>query len=254
MIETVERRVLGALRWLDAVTGSPVTRPLSVDCPGVGLLRKADGLYVLMSAPGFSLYTNTFDLRDLPAAEVLPDGSRSLSGQVTDPSGYYLARSFRVALPRSGNPPGPTVTHSTFQPIELRLLPGPQAKVQAGWVELRVTTLRASGEPFPHVLVRVRGIASAKVLGRGMSDARGEALILVPDLPLFQAGEDPKEIVTSRTPARLEFLPPPAGELVVDWTLQDARLASEVAPENLRTTPLALEAGGRSALTFTVKT
>jgi len=41
--------------------------------------------------------------------------------------------------------------------------------------------------------------------------------------------------------------------LRVDWTLRDARLGSQVAPENIPTTPLALEAGGRYSLTFTVK-
>ena len=45
--ERVERRVLGALRCVDATTLMPIDEPLAVSAPGACLLRNQSGLYVI---------------------------------------------------------------------------------------------------------------------------------------------------------------------------------------------------------------
>jgi len=99
-VELVDRRVLGAVRYVDATTGVPIRRPLDVDGAGVRALRNLRGLYVLCEAPELARYADSFPSPPLnPAPESL-----LVTMTVSDPGGRFLPRRHTLLLPRDPNP------------------------------------------------------------------------------------------------------------------------------------------------------
>jgi hypothetical protein len=251
-LEHCDTRVLGAIRWVDAVTRTAITQPLAARSSTAILARNHRGLSVIRSALGLEKYRRVFVLSDLPAADVKADESVTVQGEVRDPSGAYLPRAFTVKLPRPATSDAPRPANSLFAPMDIHLLPSPQARTMAGWAQVRVTVRDSSDALYANVLVRVvAATGSAAVLGRGMSDGRGEALVIVPDLPLFQPGATPEVLVTSEIAARIEFIPPgsTSGNQPLDWTTLDALTATAA---NRPATALALKAGATYSLNFKV--
>jgi hypothetical protein len=252
MKERLERRVLGAIRWLDHVSKAVVAHSLDVRSDNAAFTRNLSGLTVITAANGLEEYGDTFDLKDLRPAAKRALGSIVVGGTVQDPSGHYLPRAFKVMLPRDPTPGSPRPADSLFAPKDLELLPTAAAKTLAGWAQVRVTVLnKATGKEFRDVLVRVVTAGNHRVLGLGMSDARGEALVVIPGLPLFGPGETAATMVTSETSARAEFIPPPPGTSPVDWTELDATAAADA---NVSNALLALKAGQTFSLNFSVTT
>jgi hypothetical protein len=221
--ERLDQRVLGAVRWVDQLTGRPIRRALAVHADGARFRRNAGDLAVLWSARRFARYTATVD-PPLPGPEpALPAPPVALTGQVSDPLEEYLPRTFTLALPRHPQAARPWPEDSVFRPVDVALLPGPRARLEAGWAEVRLTLRRADNRaPFPHVLVRAVGDlgdgAGARRLGVGMSDARGEALVVLTRLPLFQPHPVSGKMAPTEVDLTLELVAPPAGQTVVDWT------------------------------------
>src|SRR5438045_3810080 len=146
----MERRVLGAIRWLDAVTQNAITLPLEVSSETASFTRNRSGLSVITSADGLEKYIATFDLDSLPAADAKQDESIPVTGTVRDPSGRYLPRAFTVKLPRPATKTLPRPANSLFMPMDVSLLPTPRFKMLAGWAQVRVTVKTAAGDPFPN--------------------------------------------------------------------------------------------------------
>jgi hypothetical protein len=244
MIEHSDARVLGAVRWTDAVTAAPIELPLVARSDRLRFVRNLGGLSVIVGAIGLEKYSATFDLADLAPADVVANGALTFTGEVFDPTGSYLPRSFTVRLPRDASPAllppdQRRPPDSVFTPIDVALLPSPAVKVAAGWAQVRVLIRTALGAPLPNALARVVATADHSLLGCGLADARGEALVAIPGLKLFAPGATIHEVVSVETTARLEIVPPPAGA-VVDWTvLRD----TAAAPADVDPTPLALRAG-----------
>lgn len=250
--EHVDNRVVGAIRWVDSITKSTITRPLVTKSPTALLVRNLSGLSIIKTAIGLEKYHHAFALESLRPEDVKTDESVEVTGEVRDPGDSYLPRAFTIMVPRPAKPDQPLPANSLFKPVEIQLLPGRQARTMAGWTQVRVTVKNPAGELLPNVLVRVVATSgNGGVLGRGMSDKRGEALVIVPNLPLFQAGATSAVLVTSEVAARIEFIPPAAGgnASVVDWTALDALNATAA---NTGTKPLALKAGAAYSLQFTV--
>ncbi len=246
MKERDDNRILGAIRWIDGVTSAQITFPLAVSAPNAKFVRNLSGLSVISSAAGLNNYTTAFDLTALPAPQRVANQSLSFTGQVADPSGVYLPRVFTIKLPRDESPALlPPDNHrpanSLFTPQDVVLLPAPAAPMSAGFAQVRLSIADTHGVPLPNVLARVVATADNTVLGRGMSDPRGEALVAVPFLKLFAPGGTPDEVVTRETEARLELLFPPANQPIVDWTVLDA---TAVDPAHVDPVHLQLVAGG----------
>jgi hypothetical protein len=244
MKETLDRRALCAIQWRDAATLSKIDAPLTIRFPGAKWVRSLSGLTVLMSAPGLESYASMFDLSEPSSPKTPSPNSVTVQGEVSDPSGCYLPRRFDITLPRNVERSKSDEADSVFDPVSIDLLPGPCIRVPPGWTQLRVTTFqKQTGERMPHVLVRVRAKvgmpANEKVVARGMSDLRGEAVVILP-------------CVTNMTDVRLEFIPPkPPFHAVVDWKSQDATvaLASNQTPPKGKLLP-----GGTHPFTFDVTT
>jgi hypothetical protein len=217
-IEAADRRVLGALQFVDAVTGLPIAAPAQVEVRGaeiagvpvdvalhenaVRLRQNRAGLVVIFSAPFFDTYTNTVDAPATPA-QTAADPLR-LRLAVVDAGPSYLPQEFFVDLPRSLDPDAPG---AVFNPVRIGLFRAPNASMLDGWAVLRVL-VTAAGAPatrLPGVLIRVfRAPRAAEDLpiGVGMTDWRGgiigEAVVPVADIQRFRPGAGASVIETDQ--------------------------------------------------------
>lgn len=200
-VEMLDRRVLAALRFRDAVTGATVAGPLDVRAPGARWIRNRRGWWVLAQAPGLEAHTAAF--RAPPAAPAV--GSVPLAVRVADPAGRYLPRVAALALPRDPDPAKAAKPESLFQPAEIDLFPSPAAPVSPNWAVLRVSASGADG-PLAGALLRVvRKASPTTVLGRGMTDARGEALVAVAGIPVTTWEEGQGSVLATEVEARVDL-------------------------------------------------
>ena len=195
--ERVERRVLGALRCVDATTRMPIDEPLAVSAPGARLLRNQSGLYVIDGWTSLSTHEGAFDAP--PAAPAV--GSESLVLEVRDPTGRYLARRVAIALPRDPTPANVEQPGSLFRAVDVPMFPAASAPTSANWVELRATVRETgSGDGLGGALLRV--VTAAGVLARGLTDWRGEAFVPVAGVPITTWSTEPGAVVVTRSPRR----------------------------------------------------
>lgn len=212
--ERIDRRILGALRFLDATIGLPIREPLVISAPGIRLVKNTSGDTVLFDAPGrvdLQAYTSTFS--QPPAS-----GNVSLAVQVTDPSGQYLPRQVVLSLPRDPDPAHAAAADSLFQPIKVNLFRAPAAPVSPAWAVIRATVTDSADRRLPWALVRVVQTSPARVT-LSQADWRGEALIAVPGIPITLSGTDGGAVIASEVDVSLE--------VVFDSTLQTIPAASD---------------------------
>jgi hypothetical protein len=186
VIERVDRRVLGAVRLVDSITGRPITRPLSVAADGSRFLRNREGLYVIREAPGLAAHVTELEQ---PPALPAPGAASIERLRIEDPLGQYLPRLARVPLPRAPVPaPGEP---ALFVPQDVAMLPAPAADPRLDWAGWRARVLLADDDsPFPGALVALDWVSpqGAAFRARGLSDERGEALVPVAGLPVSRPG------------------------------------------------------------------
>lgn len=244
MKERLENRIVGAIRWIDAISRAPVSLPLAPSSDEMRFQRNLGGLTIVSHADGLEAHENAFDLDDLSDDNAIDPGSLEFAGQVLDPTGTYLPRKFTVALPRD---PSPELIgsdkhrppNSLFTPIDVELLPSPSARIPAGWAQVRVLVRNADGTPIPNAIARVVANEGGNMLGIGQADSRGEVLVAIAGLKHFAPGETEDEVVSVETPARLEILLPPPDEEIVDWTdfRETAVADGDTDPETLQLKP-----------------
>ncbi len=223
--ERLDRRVLGAIRFLDAATELPVRRPLHIEGDGIRLIRNRSHDYVIHRAAGLETHLDQFE--SPPAAPEL--GSLELELTVSDPSRHYLTQRVSLALPRDPDPANAASPDSLFQPIPVPLYPSSVLAVGGNWSVLRLAVSQppvapaSEGEPIAGALVRVVRQEDSQIIARGMSDARGQALIIIPGIPVTNFngstgdgdsdGEDSGlatgPVVALDTPVSLEFIVAP---------------------------------------------
>jgi hypothetical protein len=238
-LERTETRVLGALRCVDATTGTPVESLLQVTMPGAWLRRNRSGLVVIAGADALAAHEAAF----LAPPAAPPLGSVALEATIVDQLGRYLPRRAAVALPRDPDPANAGTPGSLFRPIEVPLYPATAAPTGANWALLRVSVTHAgSGDALGGVLLRV--LQGATVLARGLSDWRGEALVAVPGVPVTTWSEDPGDVVVNEIAVELEATIERAAPHRT--TMADV-LAGRAPAEPLIVDPDRLEAGGGGA-------
>lgn len=183
MNEAVERRLFGAIEFIDDVTEARVLAPLQVDAPpGVGVQRNRLGLYVIRRLPGHDAYTRAFD--DPPAQPARQDYALSVS----DARHCYLPMMFSLALPRLLPTPQAPVDDAddARKPLPLRLYPAAARPLRAGWAVLRLS-LQVEGSDPPQGLANVVVEATPQVAGLAvqhtLTDHRGEALLALRHAP-----------------------------------------------------------------------
>ncbi len=188
MAEYSERRILGAMRVVDAATGLPVARGCVLQGDGLRLVRNRRGDYAILDAPQLSAHTRAFEKP--PLAPELK--SVKIPVMVSDLAEGFLPRNFNLELPRS---PDPDVADSIFEPVLIHMFPAPAARSEINWAVIRATLRQASSlERLPWGVVKVLKHSDGGLLATGMADSRGEILLVVPGI-LFAMPAD-----TSTTP------------------------------------------------------
>lgn len=216
-VEHEDRRVLGAFRLVDHVTGSPlltsgkiealgaaivdvgqpgppvVVSQVTLGADAVDIRQNRRGWYVVFRAPMFDAYTRAFEAPANPA-ELQPTQRLSLRLAITNAGANHLPRLFDLILPRSLQP---DAADNVFTPHDVELFRAPAANVLDGWAVLRVSVRQQGTQaPLPGVLVRVfprPRNPNDDPIGIGMTEWRdvrtqGEAIVPIPGLPRFIPG------------------------------------------------------------------
>lgn len=203
--EAVDQRVLGALRLVDGTTHAPIDDGLRVQAPDAAIARNRSGLYVIRALGSLAAHEAAFDAP--PASP--PVGTVPLRIDIRDPAGRYLDRRVTLALPRDADPARAGAADSLFQPVTVAVYPGANAAMSGNWVELRVTVRGGTAaDALGGALVRV--VAGGRVLARGLTDWRGEALVPVAGVPVTTWSTEPGAVVVTETAALIECVFDPA--------------------------------------------
>lgn len=219
-LEQIDRRVLGAVRFLDGNTGLHISSPLSVEGKGVHLVRNRSSYYVIFHALRLKAHTRAF--RQPPRTPAL--GSVEIELKVIDPGRRYLSRRCTLRLPRDPDPSHMDRENSLFRPVEVRLFPSPTAGTAPGWAVIRATvTAEGRRKTLAGALIRVLRASESRQLASGLSDERGEALVAVPGIPITTWEEGPGPVLTTRVEAILEVVFDPKAEEIPDPDDLEAR-------------------------------
>jgi hypothetical protein len=234
--ERVERRVLGALRCVDASTGAALAQSLRVEPPVNATVRpNRSGLLVVHGWAPLAAHAAAFEAPP-PGA---PGSAGVLELALHDPSGQYLARRVRLPLPRDADPARAHEVDALFQPLRVPMYRAPSAGLSLQWAALRVSLAAlATGDALGGVLLRV--VRDGTVLARGLSDWRGEALVPVVGIPVTTWSTEPGAVVVNEIAATLEAIADPARTVRTPL----ARVRAGLAPSPL---PLADPAAIESA-------
>jgi hypothetical protein len=240
LLDRIKWRILGAVELADDVTGARLRRPFTLSAAGVTTARTATGRYAVTMAPGLAAHTRAFEV---PPAAPVP-GAAPVTLRIDDPLGDFLPRLAVLPLPRSPNAaPGEP---DLFAPARIAMLPAPRRAAADNWAVLRLSVTRTGGAPLQGVLVELRTTdAGATLLGRGLSDRRGEAVVAVAGLPLTRAVDDADplaDVTTPVTQARVGLVADPD----LPWPIDPDRLAAnrDTLPVLSLATPVDLTAGG----------
>jgi hypothetical protein len=174
MIENIDRRVLGAFQWIDAISRKPVLNALPVLSKSLKLRAKPGGLYVVFDAPGMTELTTQFDVTSPWPAPA------TFEVQVDDASRQYLPRRAQVAFPRALTPLSDP--NSVLAPQRIALYPAPAAPTAPNWAVLRISVRDAAKKSLPWAATRILRTSDNTVLATGMTDRRGEGLLAIPGL------------------------------------------------------------------------
>jgi len=211
--DLVDGRVLGALRFTDAVTALPIDAPLALNATGVRWRRNRRMCWVIEEAPGLAPHESAF----LSPPSTPAIGSVRVDFQVSDPDGRWLARAGSVTLPRDPDSTHAGQAQSLFSIADVPLFPTPAAPVQRGWAVIRASVAGATpGSTLAGALVRVVRDGDGVRIGGGMSDSRGEALIAVEGIPSTSLGDADGPVVATEIVARLEVIWDPLASGVPD--------------------------------------
>ena len=190
MRDRIDRRVLGAIRFVDRATSNIIMRPISVRAQTATLIRNRSSLYVISEADGLTAHNNEF----IAPPETPSLNTVSVEVQVSDPLGHYLPRTVNILLPRDADPDNFDNAASLFQPVNVALYASSNAKVLNNWSTIRASVKRNDGTlgllPVRGCLLRIVRVSDDAVLASGLSDERGEVLIIVDRAMTFNANRN----------------------------------------------------------------
>lgn len=194
--DLLDRRALALLALVD-VTGKAVSGPVRISAAGLRTVDKGSGRHAVIAAPGLQAHEAAF--LTPPNSPALR--SRRIQIDLTPAAPGLMARRFELRLPRSANAANRSDANSLFQPIEIVLPPSPRAALTGSACAVRVSvTTAGDGRLVEGALVRGR-ISAGGAEAMTLTDARGEACLIFPAMPLSFAGAGAS--VTPTTAARV---------------------------------------------------
>ena len=194
--DLLDRRALALVRLVD-VAGRPVPGPVHVEGDGVVCAAKGQGRIAILAAAGFQAHIVAFQ-----AAPSSPQiQTKHVQLDLTPVDRDVAARRFDLQLPRDADPTHQDRAASLFRSVDIEMLPSPSASGVGSTCTLRVTVKRKDdGRLVENALVRAQS-DNGQLAARALTDARGEACLIFPSLPLaFPAGN---ASLQPETPARV---------------------------------------------------
>jgi len=179
VIETVDRRILGAFICVDAITGSSVVPAIPVTSAQWNVKPNRSGTYVIFDGPGFDALTTQF----IPSG-TWPAAPTQYEVTLQDPNRRYLPRRAMVSAPAAvpSIPPAPATSTGVFAPQQITVFPSPATTVGPNWATIRVSVTQSGTTPplgLPYAIVQVVNTDGSAVLATGQTDTNGEALLAV---------------------------------------------------------------------------
>lgn len=216
-LERVEWRVLAAIRPVDAVSGAEISWPLTLraEDEAVRIVRNRSGLQVIASWGRLAEHERAF----LDPPPTTP-GSQRLELVLLDPLGRYLPRRLSLPLPRDATAAG---EESLFEPVTVPLYPAASAAMGANWALVRASVHEAgSGDHLGGALLLAR--QEGAVVGRGLSDGRGEALLALSGVPMQTFGDSEDAVLVSEVELSVEArFDPSSGTRMSEADLEGGR-------------------------------
>jgi len=190
MSDSVDNRVLAALRCVDRATGYILTRSLEVSSNNAKFIRNRSNLYVIQSTTNLEHHIDKFsEAPDIPEVE-----SIEVKVNIADPLNKYLPRSFKIKLPRDSDIKKSTDDSSIYSPVNVKLYSAPNQDLMTNWSTVRVSVTRTLNDgkiqPVLGALVRIIRVSDEVTLSSGISDERGESLIIISGVPITQFSDE----------------------------------------------------------------
>lgn len=248
IVEVIDRRVLGAMRFVDRATGTILKRPIDVSADNVDFIRNRSNHYVFARVPGLENHTHAFE----EPPDSPPLNSVVVTVQAEDPLNHYLPRLVNALLPRDPNPNNAADSDSLFQAQNVNLYAAANALVRANWSTIRAS-ITHNNDSVRGALLRVVRLADNEVLASGVSDERGEALVIISGVPITQFadennnddhaggghGHEDEPVIVTELPVRLEV----SFDSSSQWPINPDLLEENHATSIRATQDLALSTG-----------
>lgn len=254
MIETVDRRILGAFICTDAITGSSVVPAIPVTAPQWTVRPNHSGAYIIFDGPGFDPQTNDF----------IPSGAwpapKSFEVTLQDPALRYLPRRANVNAPLavSAIPPVPATPTGVFAPQKVPLYPSPNAPVSPNWAVIHASVTRAGtspAKPLSWAMLQVLRDSDHTVLATGQTGPNGEALLAVIGLTV-QANSSGGGPVTVSTVAAtvIAYFDPAILSQSDGWVPDPDDILGNLSNPALKSAsqPIKLSAGQELSMSFSI--
>ena len=181
--DLLDRRALALISLVDAF-GRPVDGPVRIVGDGVRTVAKGNGRFAVLEAAGLDAHTASFAAP--PATPALR--SRHVQIDLTPGVGEAAPRRFDLRLPRDPDPDNADDAESLFQPAVIEMLPSTRTRQTGSACLVRVTVVRDDdGRTVENALVRGRS-DNGQFTARALTDARGEACLVFPAMPLAFPG------------------------------------------------------------------
>jgi len=201
------------VRPIDATTREAIVDPMIVSAAGATFVRNRRGYYVITGAPGLDAHAAAF--KAPPSTPAL--GSVAVELTIVDPSGRYMSRRSTIHLPLDPDPAHMGQPTSLFALLDVQLYPSPIARTEPGWAVVRASVTSAGSEMgIAGALLRVVRTSDSSRLALGLSDARGEALVAVPGIPITTWDSGSGSVLSSEIDATVQAIVDPAMSAVVN--------------------------------------
>lgn len=216
--DLLDRRALALIALVDPF-GRPLVGPALLTGDGLRTVSKPGGRWAILACKGLESHVGSFE--SAPAA---PNrGSVDCTIDIAPADSGLAARRAVVPLPRDPDPASRGQDGSLFEPVTIALLPSPRCSVPGTSAAVRVTVRkRNDGRRVANALVRVAS-NNGQFAGRSVTDAAGEALVIVPDFPMSFTGGGGS--VSDGLPAKVTAVADPATAVLVE----DAQVAAALA-------------------------
>lgn len=181
--DLLDRRALALLALVDPL-GRPLIGPARITGDGVRTAAKPGGRWALLAAAGLESHIGAFAAAPSTPAK----GAIKSAIDIRPYSGALAPRRAVVPLPRDPDPAHKDHADSLFAPIPIALLPSPTCPIPPTAAAVRVTVRKhGDGRRVANALVRVAS-NNGQFTALSVTDAAGEALVIVPNFPLAFTG------------------------------------------------------------------